>query len=68
MTLLEWGVDTLKKRNQFSRMLACARMTAGGVSWAVGFFTGGDVSRFQKAVLVLLDPRLRKDDMDLVVR
>ena len=32
MTLLEWGVDTLKKRNQFSWMLAFASMTAGGVS------------------------------------
>ena len=44
-------------------------MTAGGVSQAVCFFAGGDASRFKKAVLVLLDPRVKhKDDMELVVR
>ena len=59
----------LKSGISFSWILACTRMTAGGVLQAVCFFAGGDASRFKKAVLVLLDPRVKhKDDMELVVR
>ena len=40
------GVKVNKSGIHVVWILAYARMTAGGVSQAVGFFTGGNASRF----------------------
>ena len=67
------GVKGRKSGIHVAWMLACARMPPSVMpdpdraSRAMSPYLC-DASRVIKAVFMLLDPRLRKDDMDLVVR